>query len=155
MPVKITLSKPINKQKLINELSAAGFTRFSYVPDNFFSVDDSDDEIGVMAIYNAHDPNPTPAERASIARKKAAKENAGKAVELKNVSANQAVNDYERRIHGGITEAALNSKIDAVASEELKPVLKSISKMLYAQTKSNKILLRLLLGVADEVMPDR
>lgn len=89
-------------------------------------------------------------------RRKSAKENAGKAIELKGVSHNQAVDDYERRIHNGITEAILNSQIDASATvEDLKPILKNITKILCAQTKANKTLLRLLLGVADEVMPDR
>lgn len=97
------------------------------------------------------------AEEAAIElRRISAKENAGKAIELKRVSANQVVNDYERRVHNGMTEAVLNSQIDAATNvNELKPVLRSIVKMLYAQTKTGKTSLRLLLGVADEVMPDR
>jgi 2-phospho-L-lactate transferase/gluconeogenesis factor (CofD/UPF0052 family) len=98
----------------------------------------------------------TPTELAISARKAGAKTNAGKAIELKNVPANQAVNNLEKQVHSGTSESALDSEIDATTTiAELQVVIKKLAKMVYAQTKANQTSLRLLLAVADETIPDR
>jgi hypothetical protein len=73
MPVTIQIQKPVNMLKLIKELAAAGFFATSSQPGVFITVEDSDNTSAVTAVYDAHDPNPTAAEIATVERKDGAR----------------------------------------------------------------------------------
>lgn len=57
MSVKIIIEKQVNMQKLIQEFANAGFLQTSSRPDEFITVEDTDDVTAVTNIYNLHDPN--------------------------------------------------------------------------------------------------
>jgi hypothetical protein len=80
----------------------------------------------VAAIIAKHDPNPTPAELASIARKDNAEINAGKVVEIKNLTANQA-------------EHYIDTNTETL--DDMRKMLKAVTALLIALT--------------DRIMPDR
>ena len=56
MPVTIQIQKTVNIQKLIKELSVAGFKQTSSRPGEFITVEDSNNISAVTAVYVAHDP---------------------------------------------------------------------------------------------------
>lgn len=90
-------------------------------------------------------------------RQLAAKLNAGKVSELKGgVSISQARTWLTRKVHGSDTEASLIASVDAATTvADLKTIIKKIITASYERTETDKIILALLLSIADEIMPDR
>jgi hypothetical protein len=125
MPVTITFDKPVNIQKLIKELAQAGFLQTSSRPGEFIVVEDTNNTTMVMAIYAAHDPNPTAAELAAIDRKIGAIAEARLATELKSLTPAQAV-------------AYIETHVTTLATA--KTVL--------------KIMVRILIAMRDEIWPN-
>ena len=56
MTVRITIGKTIILQHLLQELNAAGYMQVSWFYNVWFEVEDSNDTIGVTAVYNATQP---------------------------------------------------------------------------------------------------
>lgn len=154
MSVIITIAKPIIKDHLEKELAVAGFnTTIIWAYDNsWFNVVYSNDTTGVTAIYNAHTGLPYPSEL----RQATAIPNAGKVSELKGISISQAKTWIVRKLHGNDTETSLDTMIDsAVTVADLRPILKNIIATSYKRTETDKIILALLISLADQIMPNR
>jgi hypothetical protein len=97
----------------------------------------------------------TPAIVSARLRKANARINAAKVIEVKNLTANQAETWLRQQVHGADTESSINASIDsAVDIPALKVILKKINKMSYARTKSDKVIMELLIALRDEIMPD-
>jgi hypothetical protein len=98
---------------------------------------------------------PTQKEIDAEARRTSARVNAAKVIEVKNLTANQTETWLRQQVHGTDTESSINASIDsAVDIPALKVILKKINKMSYARTKSDKVIMELLIALRDEIMPD-
>lgn len=98
MSVKININKNINIEKLLIEYSHAGFYRASYIPNDYITIEDSNDITTITDIYNKHDPNPTPAEVAAALRKARAETTAGLSAQFKYMTGDQAVAWIENNV---------------------------------------------------------
>lgn len=149
----------INPPKLSKELIAAGISTQGNCNSSGIVWDDNNNEIqtrpDVASIVAAHDPIDHVA--ISIAARVAnAKQNAGKVSELKGISISQANTWITRKLHGSDTETSLDAAIDAaITVADLKMILKNVIATSYKRTETDKIILALLISIADQIMPDR
>lgn len=151
MSVTITIQKTVILNHLISEISAV-YGEVDFISPSTIVVPNTNDISGVNAIYNSHTGLPYPYEL----RKLSAKLNAGKVSELKGISISQAKTWIARKLHGSDTETALDATIDAaVTVADLRPILKNVIATSYKRTETDKIILALLISIADQVMPDR
>jgi hypothetical protein len=159
----------INYSKLHKELSIAlpNFTGLSDYDPNivgtnvvniqsqnirviFTDTPSAGDIIAMNAIVAAHNPNPTAAELADIARKEAAPENLKRVMELNDLIPNQAAEWLERQVHAGKKKSELLAEISGAGSySALKAPMLELAEMIYQSTEANKKIVRLLVAVKD------
>jgi hypothetical protein len=133
------------------ELLAAGLPVISAVTNSDGVVDASFTRTLTAAEWHLYLTITDPAK----ARKQSAKTNARLVVEIKDLSPAQAETWFDRAVTSGITESSITASIDAATtSAQLKPILKTLTRVLYASMKTNKTILSLLVALRDEIMPD-
>jgi hypothetical protein len=55
MSVQISITKPINYEKIVSEFAAEGILKIKYKEDDYIEAKDSDDEVLCQSIYDNHD----------------------------------------------------------------------------------------------------
>jgi hypothetical protein len=135
-----------NLDKFWQLLKAANITDVKFVRGDGTVISTSLEEIqtraDVAAIISAYDPNPSAAELANTARVSA--------IQIKEMTPNQADKWFERQVHGADSETSLLTLVNNASSvNDLKPVLTKIVQAMYARTQAEETIIEMLLAVRD------